>query len=437
VTCNAAYPGKVQDYRRTVFLVDANPQQAYYVDLFHVTGGHQHDWLLHGTEATFDASVPFGEPRTQGTLAGPDVPYGIFYDDEKFKESRYGLYYYNYKGSAFQWLTNVQQAELKPTADAAPWVRWTTNRDPKLFPNYLPGAKLRSHLVPDQETVFACDGVPVRRPKFPDKLKWVIRRRTAADESLQSTFVSVHEGYRDQTIIQGVRRLDVVPADGATAIEVDLGARKDIIFASRNLQQEYVVDGRVRVQGRGAVLSFAGGQLTQSRLFDGTALTCGTTKLTAPGLRTIAIAALDYAKGVVTLQTACLKPEDVGRWVPVTSPLHEASVRIEKVLSPTQFSIGTQDLRAARGLPQSFEDKTIKSNAQMYFAKPGMTVVNEAGQALARVEGVAGLALTTDVPVKASQFGDADGDGKARFTVMVIGPGDTANIGWTATTPER
>lgn len=434
VTGNAAYPDVVNDYRRTVFLVDANPEQAYYVDVFHVSGGHQHDWLVHGTEATFDSNLPLSEPRTQGTLAGPDVPYGFFYDDEKFKESKYGLYYPQYKGSAFQWLQNVQQAEVKPGTEAAPWARWTVERKTGNFPQYPQGVKLRSHLVPEAETIFACDGTPQRRPGFPEKLKWIVRRRTATDEKLQSTFVTVHEGYRDATVIQSVRRLPVVPDDGAVALAVDLGSRRDVLFAGRNLDQEYLVDGRVRVKGRGAVVSFEGEKATRARLFDGTLLTCGALKLTAPGLRNTAIASLDYARGLVTVKTPCLRPEDVGRWVPLTSDRHEASVRIEKVLSPTQFSIGKQDLRAARGLPLALADKVIQSNAQMYFAKPGMTVVSEAGQALARVESVSGLSLTTKGALKPEQFPDCDGDGKGRFTVMVSGPGDTASIGCTAET---
>ena len=216
------------------------------------------------------------------------------------------------------------------------------------------------------------------------------------------------------------------------AIEVDLGARQDVVFAARDLDREYTVDGRLKIKGRGAVVSFENGKPTRARLFDGTTLSCGALELTAPGLRTSSLAAIDYARGLVTLKTPCLRPEDVGRWVPITSDRHEASVRIEQVLSPTRFSIGTQDLRVARGLPQSIEGQVIKSNAQLYFARPGMTVVNEAGQALTRVEAVSGLSLTTRVALVAQQLPDRDGDGQGRFTVMVIGPGDTANLGWTA-----
>ncbi|MHB8993681.1 MAG: heparinase II/III domain-containing protein [Armatimonadota bacterium] len=437
VTGNAAYPETVKDYRRTVFLIDASPDQAYYVDLFHVAGGNQHDWLVHGTEAAFDANLPLSEPRTTGTLAGPDVPYGNFYDDEKLKTSTYGLPYSSYKGSAFQWLQNVQQAALQPSDKAAPWMRWTLNRDPKLYPGYPQGIKLRSHLIPDQETVFACDGIPQRRKNFPASLKWVVRRRTGIDEKLQSTFVTVHEGYKDSPIIKGVRKLDVQPAEGAMAIEVDLGTRRDVVFASRNLNQQYTVAARLKITGRGAVVSFEGGKPVRARLFDGTTLTCDGLKLTAPGLRVASIASIDYAQGLITLKAPCLRPEDVGRWVPVHSEQHEASVRIEQVLAPDRFSIGTQDLRAARGLPLTLEGKTLNTNALCYFAKPGMTIVNEQGEPLTRLVSAVGLTLTMQDDLRPAQFADANGDGKGRFNVMVIGPGDVVAVGNAADTRAR
>jgi hypothetical protein len=428
VTDVAAYPGKVQDYRRTVFLVEADAEHAYTVDIFRVAGGKQHDWLVHGTEAEFSSSLPLSAPRTEGTLAGPDVPYGIFYDDEKMKDGKYGHYYYNYKGSAFQWLQNVQQASQQAGAFPAPWVQWVVNRDPKLFPKEaVRGATLRSHLVPQEETVFACDGTPQRRPQFPDKLKWVVRRRTGED--LRSTFVTVHETFVGEPYLTSVKRLSVQPDDGAAAVEVQIGDRRHVIFSATDMTREYVVDGKLRVQGRGAVLALdAAGQVTAARLFDGTRLTMGQTKLTGVGLRAAKIAGVDYAKGVVTLDQPCLKPQDEGRWVPVRSATHEASVRIEQVLSPTHFSCAGQDLRTGRGMILGAEGNTIKTNAPLYFCEPGMTVVDETGKPLARVKLARGLSVECEQPLPAT-LPDADKDGVGRFVIMAIGAGDGVEVG--------
>lgn len=433
VTNPTSYPGVTTDYRRTVFLVDVAPDKAYYVDLFRVAGGKQHDLLIHGTEAAFDSDLPFTAPRTEGTLAGPDVPYGTFYDDEAFKESRYGLYYYNYRGSAFQWLRNVQEAEVKAQAPAAPWVRWTLNRDPKLQPYYKhEGVALRLHMVPDDMTVFACDGTPVRRAGFPDKLKWVVRRRTSVTPDLKSAFVSVLEGYRDAPFITGVRRLKVSPEGAGVAAEISLGDRRHIVFSSTQPQISCRVDDRYTISGRGAVIELnAAGRVLQARLFDGTSLVAGAFRLSGQGARTARITAVDFAKGLVTLDAPVLRPADKGAWVPVTSSLHEGSVCIERVLSASQFSYGDQDLRVGRGQRLGLKDRTISTNALIYHAFPGMTVVNENGQPLGRLEDVKQLEVTLAGPVNDADLRDADGDGARRFTIMAFGPGDVAHFGQT------
>lgn len=429
VTGNAAYPGLVKDYRRTVMLVDVSPEQAYYVDIFRVEGGHQHDWLVHGTEAEFSSNLPLTEPRKEGTLAGPDVPYGNFYDDEKLKESKYGLYYYSYMGSAFQWLYNVQEARQQQNEAAAPWVQWKMNRDPALFPKEYPrGATLRSHLVPQDETVFACDGTPQRRPQFPEKLKWVVRRRATEGEDLQSAFVTLQEGFLGQEAVKSVRRLPAQPAD-AVAVEVDLGDRKHVVFSTRNLKQEYVIAGKLRVKGRAAVLEFdAQGQVTNARLFDGESLTCGNLKLTGPGLRTARVKAVDLAKGLVTFDAPCLSNADEGRWLPVTSPTHEAALRADRVVSATELEC-RQDLVTAAGTVLGIEGSTVQTNLPVYFAERGMTIINERGETVARVASQTGLTLQADRGLKLEAFPDADGDGRARFRVVAIGAGDEVAVG--------
>ncbi len=428
VTDVAAYPGKVRDYRRTVFLVEADAEHAYTVDVFRVDGGKQHDWLVHGTEAEFSASLPLSAPREKGTLAGPDVPYGIFYDDEKCKDGKYGHYYYNYKGSAFQWLQHVRQATQQAGPGAAPWVQWKMNRDPRLFPREaVRGATLRSHLVPQDETVFACEGTPQRRPQFPDKLTWVVRRRTG--DGLKSAFVTLHESFVGEPYITSVKRLTVQPDDGAVAIEVRMGERRHVLFSATDLQREYVVAGTLHVQGRAACLAFdAAGKPVAARLCDGQLLTVGETKLTGRGLRQATITSVDYARGSVTLDQPCLSAADAGRWVPVRSAGHEASVRIEKVLGPNQFSCAGQDLRTGRGMIVSAEGATVGTNAPLYFAEPGMTVVDETGKPLARVKQAQGLKVECDRPLPAT-LPDTDRDGVGRFTIMAIGAGDAVTIG--------
>jgi len=192
-----------------------------------------------------------------------------------------------------------------------------------------------------------------------------------------------------------------------------------------------VVDGKLRVQGRGAVLALdATGKVVSARLFDGKMLSLGTTKLTGKGVRQAKIASVDYAKGIVTLDQPCLSAQDEGRWVPIRSATHEASVRIEKVLSPTSFSLDDQDLRTGRGTIVSAEGNTVKTNAPLYFCEAGMTVVDETGKPLARLVKAGGLDVECDQPLPAT-LPDADHDGAGRFTIMAVGAGDRVEVGET------
>ena len=247
----SAYPGiEMKDFRRACFLIDIGDDTAYVADFFHVDGGQQHDWLVHGPPSDFaQGTVNFSEPRTEGTLAGADVPYGKFYDDEKMIEGKPGTSYYGYMGSAYQWLFNVQEAQL----DGPGAVRWDLNRDPKLYPSKpTEGFGLKAHLLGDAETVFACDGIPQRRPDFPDTHKWIVRRRMG--DNLRSTFATVFEPFAESSSIVGqVVALPVTPSDGSAAVHVSHPEGSDVVFWTPHPEVAHAVGDR-QVTCRAAVL---------------------------------------------------------------------------------------------------------------------------------------------------------------------------------------
>ena len=95
----------------------------------------------------------------------------------------------------------------------------------------------------------------------------------------------------------------------------------------------------------------------------------------------------------------------------------------------TKFALDDQDLRTARGRVVALHDRTISSNAPAYFTEPGMTVVNERGAPIGRLDSVRQLEFTLRHIVAGSGLPDADGDGQRRFTVMAVGPGDSVSLG--------
>ena len=375
-SAEAAYSGTVGLYRRTLMLVEVTPTQAFVVDVFRVRGGNQHDYLAHGNQAEFASSLPFCEPRQAGTLAGPDVAYGAFYDDEQYADgNKAHRPYYLYEGSGFQWLFNVQQAALNGTGT----VDWQLNRPEDLFPNApRKGVALRAHLVGQDETVFACDGIPQRRKTWPESLKWLVRRREGDD--LESVFVTVYEPYKDVPFVQSVKRLPVrAGSDLPVALEITCGEKTFVVFnriesGARRPSTLALSGGRI-VDARAAVSERASGQLWQLD------------PRSAPAFRTT-VAAVDLAEGTVTLKEpmpANFAP--AGGHAIVMSDRHANAIPLIRRIGDRAFSVGDDDLSAATLRVRQIEGKKLSfTPTTIYFAEPGMTVVNEAGRTVARIQ---------------------------------------------------
>ena len=419
---------KLDDYRRAVLLIDVDPSTAYVVDMFRVVGGSQHDWLVHGPPSEFvSETIPLSEPRTEGTLAGPDVPYGQFYDNPDMIEGKPGTRYYPYTGSAFQWLFNVQQSSLDDTTGT---VRWDLNRDPDVFPNKpTEGIGLRAHLLGEQETIFACDGIPQRRTGFPEQHKWVIRRRAADTEELQSVFTTVFEPFGQASpYIESVASIPIEPDDGSVALSITHRGGTDIVAWTAHPEIEHRF-GEYTLNGRAAIIRLgAQDQPTAARLLDGTSLRGAGVELTERATRRATIASVDYEANTVTLDQPLVRESLVGRWLMVDTGRHKDAVRVDGVVSPTTFSLGDQDLRTATGGMTSIADgQAVSTDRVTYFGFPGMTLVNGLLQPVGRLS----LADTDRLEVDEANLSEAsfpEVNGTRRFFVMAIGAGDAVFI---------
>jgi len=142
------------------------------------------------------------------------------------------------------------------------------------------------------------------------------------------------------------------------------------------------------------------------------------------------VSAIDYEANTVTLDRPCLAEGMVGRWVTVDTGQHVDAVRIDALASESVFSLGDQDLRCGAGNVLSIGDGgQLEHDRVLYFAQPGMPVLNEAGQLVAHfAKAERNLIRLAEADVTDAQFGDADGDGRRRFVIMAIGPGNTITI---------
>lgn len=201
------YP-QTKVYRRTLVMVDVPDSdgakdRGYVVDFFDVTGGHQHDYSLHGPTGKF---IPLGgtwSAPEPGTLAGPNVKVGELYDDPVRGAKDFKGSYLNYEGSGFQHLVNVQRLQTRPGDFVAEYIH---DKDPN--------ARLRLRVLPQwgQELILA--DARVSPIKYPELVKYLIARRVAGpgEPELRSTFAAVLEPFATEPFITSVYRNDYGPA---------------------------------------------------------------------------------------------------------------------------------------------------------------------------------------------------------------------------------
>jgi oligo-alginate lyase len=435
VSAEACYPDTAKLYRRTLILVDASPDHAYVVDIFRVRGGTQHDWLVHGTQAEFTSDLGLTEPRQRGTLAGPDVAYGRFYDDERYADdNKANVPFYKYKGSAFQWLFNVQQAAL----DGYGRVSWHLNRPEKLWPDPpREGVVLRAHLIGRDEAVFACDGVPQRRPTWPETVKFVVRRRVG--DALESTFVTVFEPYRHTSFIESVKALPVTDAgDMPVALEIGLIGKTHVVFNRlESPESERSVlglsGGRV-IDARAAVLEkLADAEFSQAYVLDNEASRGLPATLPPRSSARRRVKTVDYDKGIIHLtESLDLTAAPAGGIALVTSPNHANAVpfRTDAAAPTTCFRVGDDDLTAGKVYVTDIAERCITfTPAFNYFLEPGMSVVNLAGVCVGRIRTVRLGRMTLDRDgITLEDFPTETPDGRRPCRIAVVGRGDRITL---------
>jgi hypothetical protein len=423
-SCEGAYPDRVSLYRRANMLVEATPEQHYLFDIFHVQGGSQHDYMVHGNQAEFTCAPELG-PIRSGSFAGEDVPYEQFYDDENLKDKRLSsVPYTGYRGSGFQFLYNVQRRALEGEA-IADW-RLTEPMDGQPERPWE-GLGVRAHMVGDGETLYACDG-PVQKYEFlPESVKFLARRRQGKD--LASSYLTIYEPYSGSTWIDRVRQLGVDPVDGkANAVQVDLtNGETHYIFHSLDYESTYKLENGVVVSGEMACMVLdPGGGVKRAMLLNGSELRLGDWSLQGGGQRTSKISAIDYENGVIQLQDPVLRDgPGAGQAMPLISDGFTDSVTLQKVLDDHTFSIGDEDLKVAGGPVLSVDGDTLLTSASNPHAHVGMTVLNSRntsiGKLKEKIEG--GWRIDRD-GLSMDDFPTVEGDPGPRYSVVMAGPGD-------------
>jgi hypothetical protein len=273
--------------------------------------------------------------------------------------------------------------------------------------------------------------VPQRRETWPETLKFLVRRRTG-QKNLESVFVTVFEPYKKTPFIESVRALPVESdAELPVALEIRCGGKTHLLFnrieSDAGTASSLTLPGGTVINARAAVLERSGDGFDKVYLLDDSGSRISGSPQSAPMIQT-AVAQVDYAKAEITLDKPLLsKIPPAGNTAIISSKFHANAVAVARVISESAFSVGDDDLCAgtvritsAQGNRIFFEPRYI------YFVEPGMTAVNEAGEAVGRVrtikEGIAELSGKDSYSLE--DFPDTNGDGRRTCRFAVVGPGD-------------
>jgi hypothetical protein len=305
--------------RRMIALIDVDDQHFYCLDLYRIFGGREVWWTFHCQEDFGVSGVDLVE-QGEGTLAGPDVPYG---DEDWLKANGCSRSNYGFSGNMFGFphLYNVKKG-YPASGWSADWA--LKNAD---------GLHFRLHVPePDGLEVAVCDGTSPAGGK-PYEMKWVLMHRDA-QEPAQAQIGTLMELYRGDPVIRSVKPLELSGDDeagfNAFACVVELADRTDTIFVSAEPDVVRTAPGGFEFAGRFGLYSERDGQPVNISLIGGTRLLKNGVGVRQEQAQTTAtISAVDYDSQTVVLDV----PPDVceplvGRVVHVTNDDRRVSLNV-------------------------------------------------------------------------------------------------------------
>jgi hypothetical protein len=149
---------------------------------------------------------------------------------------------------------------------------------------------------------------------------------------------------------------------------------------------------------------------------------------------TTTVRAVDYDRRLVTLDAPALDTRPAGDMAIVSSRARAAAVPVAKIVSPTSFSSGNDDLLSATVSVQSARGRRATFlPGPIPHVEPGLHAVNERGEVVGRVVDCSSIDAETgwldlDREIDPDAFPDLDGDGRRVARLAVIGPGDAVTL---------
>jgi hypothetical protein len=247
-------------YRRCAALIRIDDKHSYVIDTFAVKGGKEHHYVFHGAEGAVETEGLNLVQQRSGTFAGADVQYGEPYDADP------ALKLQQYKGSGFHYLSDVVRDASPPAQFSVDW----TIRDTwgVLNESAAEDIHIRLTMLTQADEAALADGHPsANRPGNPERLRYLLVNKQAANEEALSRFVSVIEPYKGERLLHSITRVGVrsmtnpTMTDEAVSLRIELkDGRVDYYVHSLDPQAEIIVDERISFQGTVGLYSEYGGE---------------------------------------------------------------------------------------------------------------------------------------------------------------------------------
>ncbi|MBQ9985249.1 MAG: S-layer homology domain-containing protein [Oscillospiraceae bacterium] len=220
---NAAYP-KLENYRRSLVMVEANDDVSYYVDFFRVTGGKRHTFSFHAQSqdiTVVDGINPVADEVVKdengndivGSYQGADVPYG----PDPYTTNSY-TYVTKYP-RGYTWMKNVRRdknAEKQFTVDYAITDYNKAVKDSKdvhlrvtQMNNFTPSeVAITSGAVQEKNAT----------ANMPETFEYLLV--TNQGENIDSLFTTVYEPYKGERYISSIEPVENITGEKVVENEV-------------------------------------------------------------------------------------------------------------------------------------------------------------------------------------------------------------------------
>ncbi len=266
-----AYPEITETYRRLLLLIGTSPENAYVVDLFRVTGGTRHEYVLVGDanhDGTLETDLPTAPHGETLLSAGVSVrlPTG-----ESVKGDAEGH--------------NLGYAMIRNVERAVPSASWTT----RFTSQAVPKGAVRVHgLSGAGDTLFIGAAPSIRQASEDDTkldgftMPVLVHRREG--ENLSSLFITVLEPYGERPFLNTVERLEMENGqNGGVALKLTWEDCTDYILCGADGDRTLSA-GDLVMQGRIGFVRERNGRIERMTLVGGTLLRKGDMRLEDRGV---------------------------------------------------------------------------------------------------------------------------------------------------------